>query len=345
MEPRSAAQKTENPKSNRLIWPVAVALIALLGCTPGTRQALAKVFTQETYAFDSAGQPLPKLVIDPDTWENLLTLHYDLGAERELEVRTNLAAFRVSEVDSLAAVVRRCYGHLESATGREISGGVLLYLLQFEDRPRTYRFESNTGETDQWCQVRLAMLDTGQPVLGAGASHHVTEFIYDTLPHELTHGLLTCVPTVRHDRDGQASQGTRWFIDGTCEMLAKDFAATEAPDFWHGALAVRGIGPGRGRPELYDLVWDWGQASQLSWTDESDLYGVSLLLVTAWTNVAALSNLLDMMAGRGGDHHGGDLRDMLLETANLTAAQLEQAARELGRQTPRSAELSLRQLP
>ncbi len=324
-----------------LTWVCLVSLCLLVV----VQYAGAAVFTQETFGVDFQGNALPQTVIDPAAWRDLSVHQYDLGAGRQLEIQTNLAPTRQAEIDSLAAVVYRCYVHLESATQRDIPGGVLLYLLEFEQRPRLYRFQTETQAADNWSQVRLAMLDRGEALLGEGSSHHVAEFVYDTLPHELTHNLLTTVPTLRHDRDGAAPQGTRWFIDGACEMLAKSFAAREAPDFWRQALVARRVSSALSNPELFDLVWRWGQQDDLSWSEESDLYGVSLLLLTAWTRQIELPTLLNLMSARGGDLDGADLSALLQETARLNRTDLTASAQKIGRQLWRRPTLSLRQAP
>ncbi len=322
-----------------LTWVCLVSLCLIVG----VQYASAAVFTQETFGVDFQGNARPQTVIDPAAWRDLSVHQYDLGAGRQLEIQTNLALTRQAEIDSLAAVVNRCYVHLESATKRDITGGVLLYLLEFEQRPRLYRFQTETQAADNWSQVRLAMLDRGEALLGEGSSRHVVEFVYDTLPHELTHSLLAVVPTLRHDRDGQGSQGTRWFIDGACELLAKGFAAREAPGFWRQALMARKVLPASGNPDLFAQAWQWGQENDLSWSEESDLYGASLLLLTAWTSQVELPTLLNLMSARGGDLDGEDLMALLQETAGLSRTELEAAAQKIGRQPWRRPTLSQRQ--
>jgi hypothetical protein len=324
---------------------VALAVFsgALAGLPPGP--ATAAVFTQEAVGYGPDGAPLPVTVINPAARADLRIQNYALGSGRTLQIQTNLAVERTPEIASLAAVVRRCYAHLETASGRSISGGVLLYLLQYPERPRYYRFQVDTADTESWTQVRVALLNTGQPLLGPGASPHVTEFVYDTLPHELGHGLLTGTPTVRHDLNGQASQGTRWFIEGVCEKLAKGFAAQEAPAFWREALHARGVHRAFAQPELCAWVWDWGQASALGWSVDSDLYGFALLLVTAWTQDIELPELLALMSARGGDLDGEGLRTLLRETTHAGRSRLLAEAQLISRRFLPSADLSLREIP
>ena len=322
---------------------VAVLLgIALAHGSLVPAPAEARIFTQEAVGYGFDGSPLPVTIINPESLHDLTAHTYALGSDRRLEIRTNLPSDRGTEIDSLAFVVQRCYDHLEAASGRTVPGGVLLYLLQYPQRPRCFRFQANTGDEDIWNEVRVTLLEIGQPLLGRGASRHVTEFIYDTLPHELTHSLLTSVPTIRHDLDGQDSQGTRWFIEGVCEKLAKDFAAQEAPEFWRDALRSRHVHRVFARPSLYLKVWQWGQASDLPWPDESDLYGVSMLLVAAWTEHIALDDLLALMARRGGDIHGVGLTNLVRETTPFGEGQLLAEARNLGHRFQPALDLTSR---
>lgn len=320
-----------------LVLFIAICLIGSAG------EAEAAVFTQEAVGHSPDGTPVPVTVIDPESMSDLASRVYDLGSGRRLEILTNLAPMRGEEIDSLAAVVQRCYGYLEAASDRAVPGGVLLYLLEFPQRPRYYRFQAEVDDNSEWNEVRVALLNAGQPLLGRGASTHVTEFIYDTLPHELTHSLLTFVPTVRHDLDGQRPQGTRWFIEGVCEKLAKGFALSESPNFWKSALAARHLDRIHQRPELRSLVMNWGQSSDFSWADESDLYGLSMLLVNAWLEYIELGELLALMTQRGGDHDGPALMELLAETAQVDDTYLLARARVLGLAMSLPEDLSLLQ--
>ena len=310
----------------------------------GVEIAYSAVFSQEAVGCRPDGSLLPQIIIDPDSMQDLRTWTYDLGAGRRLEIQTNLAVSRQAEIDSLATIVGRCYGFLEAASGRQVPGGVLLYLLQFPQPPRYYRFQADVEDAADWNEVRIALLNTTQPLLGPGAAKHVTELIYDTLPHELTHSLLETIPTVRHDLDGQDSQGTRWFIDGVCEKLAKDFAASESPVFWRTALRMRHLDAAFIRPDLGVMVWQWGQSSDFAWGDESDLYGVSMLLVTAWLENMELDQLLNLMSRQGGDLAGDDLAVLLSETAGIDRLQLLARAQRLGLAMVPPANISLRQM-
>lgn len=290
----------------------------------------AGTFKQEALSYLTDGSPLPATLIQPATMPHKQDLDFSLGQGRKLRIETNLPPTRNPEIEQLAGVVQRCYQYLERETGRTIPGGVMLYLVQFEQRPRCYRFSAETDDADGWAQVRVALLDANQPLLGTGASAHVTEFLYDTLPHELTHNLLMVKPTVRHDLDGGPTLGTRWFIEGVCEKTAKGFSAQEDPAFHRQALRDRNIEAVFSHPELKTMVWHWGQNDHLSWSDESDLYGLSLLMVTAWCEYVALPDLLARMSAEGGTLDGTDLINLLQTTSPLNRSQLLARAGEWG---------------
>ncbi len=306
----------------------------------GLPPAKAGSFKQEALSYRSDGTPLPFTVINPATRDDLKTHDFSLGRGRFLQIQTNLPQSRDLEIKDLAEVVRRCYSFLERETDRSIPSGVLLYLIQFPQRPRCYRFEAEPMESDGWAQVRVALLDEGQPLLGRGASEHVREFLLDTLPHELTHTLLNICPTVAHDLDNGPPLGTRWFSEGVCEVLAKGFSAQEDSDFHRRALKKRHPEALLLNPELEELIWHWGQANSLDWDMESDLYGLSMLMVTAWMENMDLRDLLGRMSEQGGNLTGTDLLDLLSETAGLDSPRLVERARRLALRYSTSEPLS-----
>lgn len=339
----SALQTNNKPSSQLKMVPGLAWLLALTVafCTISHGgEAHARVFSQEAVRFSPCGTEFPLTIVDPDSLEYLNILPCDLGSGRTLEIRTNLPSSRHEEIFSLAEVVRRCYSYLEQETGRVVSGDILLYLLQYPQRPSCYRFEVEVADSEPWNQVRLALMNTGQPILGPGASPHITEFIYDTLPHELTHGLLNSTPTVRHDLDGQESLGTRWFIEGLCEVMAKGFSQLESPDFHRASLQRRNLNRILEDGDLGSMVWQWGQSSEFSWDDESDLYGLSMLLFTSWTNHVELIDLLALMSQRGGDFNGEGLLELLVETAGVEPWELLMEAKGIARQVSRPVSLS-----
>jgi hypothetical protein len=76
------------------------------------------------------------------------------------------------------------------------------------------------------------------------------------------------------------------------------------------------------RPELGSIVWKWGQASEFSLIDETELYGLAMMMVTAWLEHIDLTDLLDRMSRRGGDIAGEGLLNLLRETTGMDRTQL-----------------------
>ncbi len=326
-----------NARFRGLSLPILMACCVLFSGSP----VFSKVFSQEAVRYAPGGTQRELTIIDADSLGHLDILPFDLGSGRILEIRTNIPSSRGEEIKALAGVVHRCYNFLESETGREVSGNVLLFLLEYSQRPSCYRFEVEVPDSSPWTQIRVALLDSGQPLLGSGASSHITEFIYDTLPHELTHNLLNLIPTVGHDLDGKKPLGTRWFIEGTCEKMAKEFSQIESPEFHRKALQRNNLNRVLMGPEMDGMVWQWGHSSAMDWSDETDLYGLSMLLVSAWTREVELRDLIALMSHRGGGFDGDGLDGLLWETAAMDPDDLMLQAKGIARQLTTKIPLSM----
>jgi len=307
----------------------------------------ARVFTQSARVLGADGREIPAVEIDPESLDGLTELTFDLGAGRRLRLRTDLPADRLAGADALAARVRRCYAHLEAATGRRVAGGVLLYVLGFDPPPRAYACRAVLDDGAAWSQVRLALIGPGETLSGPRVSPHLDELLLDTLPHELGHHLLDARPTVRQDLDGRPPAGTRWFVEGVCESLAKAFAAREDPEAARGLLALRGVERVMSRPTVRGRLLGWHAGAPLSPDLESDVYGAALLVVRVWEAARPLPSLLAGLAATGGDHDGGALLGMLREDTGLEVVEVMERAAALGRRllAPRPRELSVRSLP
>lgn len=296
-------------------------LLATAISTVFSSPARAVVFTQETFSTHQSSGASSQVVLNPATLSQMQTHQFDLGHGRQLEIQTNLPSSRQYELSEVAAVVRDCYQYLEAETGRTVDGGVLLYLLQFPQRPRYYKFSVEVPDSSQWNEVRVALLDEDQPLLGRRASRHVTEFLFDTLPHELTHSLLANTPTVRHDLDGKRSCGTRWFIEGVCEKMAKGFGAAAYAQGHSGSTITSGRNSSF-PSEVQQKIWTWGQESGFEPAQETRCYELARWLVSAWCSEIELSRLLEVMHGSGGDTDGEDLLTLLAETTGWQESRL-----------------------
>ncbi len=289
----------------------------------------ARIFTQTGVALAADGQPLPPVAVNPADRDGLRHLSFPLGRHRELILITDLDPARDPDLDHLARIIRRCHDHVETATGRQVDGDMLLYIIAFDRLPRAYSFRVELATPGRWSQVRLAMVEPDQPLCGLGAPSQLRRLIYGTLPHELGHQLIDQQPTVRHDVGSQASHHTRWFIEGVCEWLALGFAQQECPPHAWQLLRDRRVDGVLASADLRARLMRWAQADRLSWELESDLYGAAMLLTGAWLQATPLPELLGELAASGGDHDGTALRERMLRDlhADLTGAFLL-AARE-----------------
>jgi len=293
--------------------------------------APVRVFTQSAYAVGPDGRELPRVLIDPEADGGLSEAAYPLGRGRRLCVRTDLPASRLGGLDDLAARVARGYEHVEAATGRRVAGGVLLYLVDRPVPPPAYTFRAELSGIENWVQVRVVLIGAGDALWGPAEAPQLREFLLDTLPHELGHGLIDAAPTVRQDHDGGAPTGTRWFVDGVCESLAKGFAAREDRAAARSLLARRHVDEVLDRPGVRGRLLSWHSGSELSWELESDLYGAAFLLTEAWLEARPLDALLADLAATGGDHDGGALLDRLRADTGLPLAAILDRAAGLGR--------------
>ncbi len=292
--------------------------VLLLGILP----ASAREFTQEAFQYRSDGTVLPAVEINPAKMTGLTRYEYDLGRERHLSIRTDLDPGHHGELEQIAETVRYCYRFLETRAGRPVTGNVLLYLLEYSERPRCYRFHTEVADDSGWNQIRVALVSSREVDSGLLEASHVSEFLFDTLPHELTHGLLEIEPTVRHDRDGEPPVGTRWFIEGLCEKWAKDFCRSEAPREWRRGLARRHLDRPPAHPGSEDTIWSWGRTATPDWPLESDRYGLAMLLVQAWSESISPRTLLARMTAAGGNLDGAALIDLLRETTGRSREDL-----------------------
>lgn len=279
-------------------------------------------FSQETRGAQGAGYTQAKRNLDPNQFPDLWTCRFSLGGGRDLEIRTNLASARQDQLQKLAAVVRAQYAYLAQETGRQVPGGVLLYLLEFPDPPRWYRFSVELPDPSPWNEVRVALLSQDRPLTGPGASAHLTRFLFDTLPHELTHSLLVTEPTIRHDHEGGGSQGTRWFIEGACEMLAKGFRDHFLAEQGQSLPPCLASGSGWIPVRLRQEIWTWGQDDSRKLSTEVGFYHLAQNLVESWCRRVDLKSLLEIMSARGGDHDGDGLEVILRETTGWDPALL-----------------------
>lgn len=276
------------------------ALVALVFClSPGSAAATpapyAMAFTQKVMAFSPNGAPYPTQVIAPAHIKGMHNYRFDIGGGRSFLVKTNIANPIERGLPEMAQEVARCYHFVEKATGRHLTRGFLLYLIERDTLPHSYSFEASYPTPNRWGQVRLALIKTGAPLTGPGTPANLNELLLDTLPHELGHDALATIPSLLKDVDGQPSQHTRWFTEGVCELLAKGFSSQENPKEYRHFLDLRQVGTVLNDPRIRSTIYRWGQDNSYPMGIESNLYGAALLLVMSWTERVDLPSLLEAL--------------------------------------------------
>ncbi len=291
----------------------------------------AIIFTQDVVAIDVDGRMLPPQQIEPETMAGMQTLDFDLGRGRLLRVQTNITNAGERGLEELVATVKRCYQYLESSTGRRLERGVMLYLIELDEIPYAYSFRAAYNSVNQWSEVRLALIDRGAPLVGPQAASSLTDLLYDTLPHELSHDLLDGIPQLMHDIDGNASNHTRWFIEGICEVLAKGFSRREAPLLYKHFIALRNVGSVLADKRMHNDLLSWSQHNNNGMALESDLYGAAMLTMLTWTETTPLVELLEHLVNSSEPVYGRDLIALMQKTTGIGPHELLNRAHNHGR--------------
>lgn len=300
------------------------------------------IFSQEVMALGPDGTPYPSTTINPEQIAGMQHYLFDLGRGRQLVIETNISNAQERGLFGVADAVKRCYQYVEAASGGTLKKGVLLYLIEFDELPLSYAFEAAYPAEANWSEVRLALVRTGEPLVGPGAPLELTDLLYDTLPHELGHDILGELPALRHDIDGRPSYYTRWFIDGICELLAKGFARQESPQLLQRLLAMRNIGSVMERERIREQVFVWEQHNTHAMDVESDLYGAAMLLLTVWTERVPLDRLIGQIREQILPLDGAALRAMMEAVVGCDAEQVCQRADLAGKQLTRENVLTSR---
>lgn len=321
-----------------LILTLLVLSTSFVSAMAATEPAI--IFAEEVVAIDSDGNRLPSVRIEPQTMAGMQSYDFDLGSQRLLRIETNIRRPQQRGLNDLVATVRRCYSYIEAATGRPLDRGVLLYLIELDEVPYAYSFEASYDSASQWSEVRLAMIKRDAPLSGEKAPAALNDLLYDTLPHELGHDVLSGITPLAHDTDGQASQHTRWFIEGVCEVLAKGFSQRESPTLYRRFLTLRNVDTVLADPRMQAAMLTWAQDNGNTLVREADLYGAAMLSLMTWTESVALSDLLADLASRRWPVRGTGLVAMLQQTAGLDPEELFVRAHAHGRQLKSKAVLA-----
>ena len=300
------------------------------------------IFSQEIVAFDSSGTPYEPVIIDPMSMPGVISHDFDLQRGRSLRVVTNLQSAQEKNLVRVAQIVKHSYDFIEKMTGGSLDKGVLLYLLEFENLPLAYRFEATYSAAAPWQEVRVVLLNRGEPLLGSGGSPELAELLYDTLPHELGHDVLADISPLLHDIDGEPSHYTRWFIEGVCELLAKRFAQHDAPEALPRFLAMRHVDEVLSYASVRNALFSWAQQNDNAMALESDLYGASMLMLMAWTEVIELPRLLARINQCMTPMCGFDLESLMETTTSLSRLDIMDRAQQIGKNLSQSNYLAQR---
>jgi len=319
---------------------LTLLLLGMLAVTTTAATRPEIIFAEEVVAIGADGSRLPSVRIEPQSMAGMQSYDFDLGRQRLLRIETNIQGPEQRGLNDLVATIRRCYSYVETTTGQSLDRGVLLYLIELDKIPYTYSFQASYDDASLWSEVRLAMIDHGAPLSGEEAPAALSDLLYDTLPHELGHDVLTRIPQLIHDIDGQPSQHTRWFSEGVCEILAKGFSQREVPALHQRFLTLRNLDTVLADSRMQSAMLSWAQNNENDLVRESDLYGAAMLSMMTWTESVTLSELLEELASRRWPVRGTDLVAMLQNTAGLDLQELFARAQAHGRQLNSKAVLA-----
>ncbi len=286
------------------------------------------IFSQEVSAFDAMGNPYPAQSIDPSQIPGMRRLVFPLSSDQSLAVETNLEDPVGRGVATVAERVARCLAYVETQTGRHLSGDILLYIIELDHIPLAYRFRAAYESEVAWLEVRLALIEAGQPLHGPEIAPALSHLLFATLPHELGHDVFRDLPGLLIDTDGAPSHHTRWFTEGVCEVLAKGFTATEAPHLLPDMWARRHGGSIIWEPGIERALFEWEQENENSLQLESDLYGASLLVTLAALERIQLGDLVALVSARE-ELDGPALLALLKQATGLDTSALLARGRQL----------------
>lgn len=285
------------------------------------------------------GRPYPIVDISGELPRDLTEVALPLDGSRRLVVRSNDPTVGADDLEEMRALVAAAYLHLESATGRRIARDVLLHLLLLDEVPPAYHVEMRLPQdANPWSFVGFVVLPKSAMADPARLRGELDTMLYDTLPHELGHQLLRPIANLPHDNSREPSFGTRWFIDGTCEWLAKDFARSYDRDVWERELKKRRADRILGEPGIRESLFAWPQEDGGDQDGrDADLYGAALLVVGEWVAAQPLREILDGIERSDRRMDGAALKARMLEVTGHDEATLLDRAQARGKAWTREA--------
>lgn len=289
------------------------------------------LFSQEIVALDANGNAYPSVEIKPGGVDGLRDYRFDMAEHGALLIKSNIRDIEHRGLPDLVNAVESAYRFIHAETGRHPESGVLLYLIEMDEIPVAYSFQASYPKNAGWSEVRLALIEKGQPLFGPDAAQSVSELLFDTIPHELTHDVLAHLHSLPHDLNDQSSYHTRWFIEGVCELLAKRFAFDEAAYSRHRFLKHRHLERVLADSAVRNALFHWSQHNQNDMYMESDLYGAAMLVLMEWTRSVDLKALLDKIDNSPTPFQGADLERLLERTTGHDVEWIMDQGHQLGR--------------
>lgn len=326
---------TQDLKQRIISMRYLLGALLLILCSVSTALASTQpsiIFSQEVIAINPDGTRIPPVKISPQEMADIRTHDFDLGRQRMLRIHTNIDKAGERGLDDVVTAIERCYRYIESETGQKLQKGVMLYLIELDKVPYAYSFQASYNDASQWGEVRLALIERDAPLSGLDAPASLSDLLYDTLPHELGHDVLDNIPQLMHDKDGDVSQHTRWFIEGACEVLAKGFSADEAPSLHHGYLSLRNVDTVLAETQMRTDLLGWAQVNNNGMVLESDLYGAAMLSMMIWTESITLRELMNKLANHDQSLQGSDLIALMQETTGMESNEIFDRAHAHGKQ-------------
>lgn len=313
---------------NKLISVLFLSLSLI--ATAYAQNQPAIIFSQEIVAINADGSFLPSVKIEPQNLSGMQTYNFDLGRDRLLRIESNIINAQERGLAEVVATVERSYNYIESMTGQKLTRGILLYLIELDEIPYAYNFRTSYDDASKWGEVRLALINKGAPLTGVHAPTTLTDLLYDTLPHELGHDVLSNIPNLKHDIDGNTSNHTRWFIEGVCEVLAKGFSLKEKPALNKRFLSLRNIDVVLADADSHTAMLKWEQQNNNGMSLESDLYGAAMLTLMEWTKRIQLKDLLKQLNNQKSSLRGDDLVALMIQTTGAGPAEMLSRAHSHG---------------
>jgi hypothetical protein len=291
----------------------------------------------------ASGEPNPWTTVDLNAVVPTETCRLPLDGGRWIEIRSSVPEASANELQQIRDRVERCYQFVEDRSGLTIRGDVLLFLIPADLTAHSYehRFRCSDHDAFRWAWVDAVLVSPNAIGTGGLACGSLEWELFCILPHELSHHALDSLDNLEQDSSLEGTVGTRWFTDGTGELLAAEFARAENPAAAQELLARRRLGTVLEDSEIRNEIFQWGgNPEDPSWDSPSDRdperYDAALLLMMAWTREAPLREIIAKVRVSSRPVGGRELMSVLKETAGMDPETLVNRARGIGAEFQRS---------